>query len=375
MSAVELSWAAEFAEAAHDVLRRIDRSPSVSSELNRSAASPTAWQMAQEAGWTSVLLSERLGGLGLGLTELASIHRVAGEHLFPGPLVESSTFAATLAQRAGDERLAARLVASEIIALADPAAAGGELTFRDDRLRGSVRAARYAAEAKLVLAVALTDTGENVVAVIPRQHPGLQITRLAALDPTTQLCEIQLDCSLPPDLRIKLEEPERSVAIARDRTRIMLACERLGIAAHCLSLAVAYAKEREQFGEPIGAFQAIQHILADSARRTFTLERLCGDIAAVADDLVNAELGTEAATVDAFSAVVARQVVEQSLQVHGGIAFTVEHPLHLYYKRLLTLEGLWGEPGDQCTALGQALLTSDMDPWGSRTPVRDGERP
>jgi alkylation response protein AidB-like acyl-CoA dehydrogenase len=253
------------------------------------------------------------------------------------------------------DRLAALLDDGTLLAVADPAAAGGTVALGGSELQGTLPAVRFAAEADTLLVVA----GEDTVAVLSARHPGVDVQARPSLDPRTQLCAVTLDAEVREDEL--LHAP--ALDAVRDRMRRMLSWERLGIAARCLDLAVGYAKERTQFGRPIGSFQAVQHILAEMAREKFGLERLCHEATAAADRL--GRLPIIAATVDAFSAATARRVVEGSLQVHGGIAFTVEHELHLHYKRLLALEGLYGEHQDQWQALGEALLApgGDASAW------------
>jgi alkylation response protein AidB-like acyl-CoA dehydrogenase len=255
------------------------------------------------------------------------------------------------------DRLAALLDDGTLLAVADPAAAGGTVALGGGELQGTLPAVRFAAEADTLLVVA----GEDTVAILSARHPGVEVQARPSLDPRTQLCAVTLDGA-----EVREDELLHAPALdaVRDRMRLMLSWERLGIAAHCLDLAVGYAKERTQFGRPIGSFQAVQHILAEMAREKFGLERLCHEATAAAADGVG-RLAIIAATVDAFSADTARRVVEGSLQVHGGIAFTVEHELHLHYKRLLALEGLYGEHQDQWQALGEALLApgGDASAW------------
>lgn len=136
-----------------------------------------------------------------------------------------------------------------------------------------------------------------------------------------------------------------------------LALEAVGIGAKALELAVAYAKEREQFGRKIGEFQAVSHSLVD-AYIGVELARSLAYWAAwcVAEDDEQAEVAARAAKAQAAEAAVG--ACERSIQAHGGIGFTWEHPLHRYYKRALWLEGALGYGREQRAEVAAYLLGS-----------------
>ena len=151
---------------------------------------------------------------------------------------------------------------------------------------------------------------------------------------------------------------------ARATARLAIAAELAGIAGHALQLAVAYAKEREQFGQPIGGFQAIQQILAEMARESDGARALVRESLSAADRTPSA-LPDIARVAKSGTARATRGVVEDALQVHGGIAFTIEHELHRYYKHVLALEQLHGSPRELNRELGAALLAPAGETWPS----------
>jgi alkylation response protein AidB-like acyl-CoA dehydrogenase len=120
-------------------------------------------------------------------------------------------------------------------------------------------------------------------------------------------------------------------------------------------MAVEYSKVREQFGRPIAGFQALRHLLATMAGRAAALRSLvqASLTDADADPMRRRELGLVA---KAFSARVGRYVAEEALQVHGGIGFTAEYRLHPYFRRILTLQGSFGEPERALEEIGATLL-------------------
>jgi alkylation response protein AidB-like acyl-CoA dehydrogenase len=135
---------------------------------------------------------------------------------------------------------------------------------------------------------------------------------------------------------------------------VALAAEQVGGAQHCLESAVAYAKERLQFGRPIGSFQAVKHICADMLVQVESARSAAysaGWAAAEMDD----DLPVAASMAKAYCSDAYTWVAGQNIQVHGGIGFTWEHPAHLYFKRAKSSELLFGDPAHHRELLAQAL--------------------
>jgi alkylation response protein AidB-like acyl-CoA dehydrogenase len=155
----------------------------------------------------------------------------------------------------------------------------------------------------------------------------------------------------------RLDRGEASPAGAIDVPRLhaALALEAVGVAQRALDLGVAHALAREQFGRPIGVYQAVSHQLAN----TYVDTELARSIAywaawCVSESEPNAAVAAAAAKARASEAAVA--ACERSIQVHAGIGFTWEHPLHLFYKRALWLEAFAGRPPEQRAAVAATLL-------------------
>ena len=164
--------------------------------------------------------------------------------------------------------------------------------------------------------------------------------------------------SLPSDGEVATVDPTRGVPPLEEETprfRAACAAEALGVAQRALDLGVAHAKTREQFGKPIGTYQAVSHPLA----QTYTDVELARSLVyraawCVAEEDGQAELAAAAAKAFATEAAVA--ACERSIQVHGGIGFTWEHPLHRFYKRALWLEGIGRRPAELRLEIADALL-------------------
>jgi alkylation response protein AidB-like acyl-CoA dehydrogenase len=147
-----------------------------------------------------------------------------------------------------------------------------------------------------------------------------------------------------------------ALAAASDRLALAFVLDGVGAAEVALELAVEYAKEREQFGTPIGSFQAVQHLCADMLRAV-ELGRAAAYYAAWACDEADAAERHRAVTVArAFAADGFYRVGASAIQVFGGIGFTWEHDVHLFYKRLLTLQHLGGSASDHLEELASLVL-------------------
>ncbi len=137
-----------------------------------------------------------------------------------------------------------------------------------------------------------------------------------------------------------------------------LALEAVGIASKALDLGVEHAKTREQFGRPIGVYQAVSHPLADTYVETELARSLAYWAAwCVAEDEADAPIAVAAAK--AFAADTAVAACERSIQVHGGIGFTWEHVLHHYYKRALWIQAYHGYPREQRAKIAAWLLDEE----------------
>jgi alkylation response protein AidB-like acyl-CoA dehydrogenase len=163
--------------------------------------------------------------------------------------------------------------------------------------------------------------------------------------------------SLPGGGDAATVDPTRALPDVEEtpRLRAAAAAEALGVAQRALDLGVEHAKTREQFGKPIGTYQAVSHPLA----QTYTDVELTRSLVywaawCVAEKDERAEVAAAAAKAFATEAAVA--ACERSIQVHGGIGFTWEHPLHRFYKRALWLEGFGARPAELRLEVAEALL-------------------
>jgi alkylation response protein AidB-like acyl-CoA dehydrogenase len=308
-----------------------------------------AWQSIVRAGWAQTIVAEEQGGLGLGLTELAAIFRAVGRRPVRGPLLDHTVTVPLLL-----EQTEGRLVDGEITVLAEaPAPPYGKgpdaVVVRNGAADGSIDLVPFASRAKRNVVVA---SGPTLALV---DMANAMIESMPSHDPAIEYARVRFDGAHVEHVIATGEAAEPLLARLHATLRLMVAAELAGGAAELTDMSVEYAKRREQFGRPIAGFQAVRHILARMATRSKSLDNL---VTATLEDAERepsrlVELGKLA---KAYSSVIARQTAEDALQVHGGMGFTAEYPLHLYMRRALSTEGYLGETADLLTELGAAVL-------------------
>jgi alkylation response protein AidB-like acyl-CoA dehydrogenase len=188
--------------------------------------------------------------------------------------------------------------------------------------------------------------------VISADAPGLTRTRRESLDSTRELAQVAFEDAAGQ--LVGAEHLAAALAKARAMGATALAAEQVGAARACLEMSVEYAKTRQQFGRAIGSFQSIKHRLTDMLVSIELAEAAVLD-AAGADSRSDAEFILAAAMARVLASRAATFAAEESIQIHGGIGFTWEHPLHHYFRRAKTSELLFGEPSVQLEVVAAAL--------------------
>jgi alkylation response protein AidB-like acyl-CoA dehydrogenase len=317
-----------------------------------------------ELGWTAVAIPEEYGGLGLGPVELTALMEVMGESLLCAPFFSSVCLGANALLEAGSEaqkqeHLPALAAGESRATLAWAEPGGGydraaiETTVRPDaggvRLTGRKRFVPDGDSADL-LVVAARHEGSRAhegieLWLVPGDAPGLTRRALPTLDQTRRLAELELDgVRLPAAARLDRGGLEGLEAIL-DRAAVALAAEQVGGAQRCLDLAVAHAAERQQFGRPIGSFQAIQHKCADMMLRVESARSAAYAAACrLAEGLDrDGELATLSSLARAYCCDAFFRCAAECVQIHGGVGFTWEYDVHLYLKRARSSEVLLGD--------------------------------
>lgn len=277
---------------------------------------PSSWDELAELGWLGVSVPEEHGGAGLGFVEEALLLEELGRALYPGPYFSTVALALPLL---GEEDTA------EVVA--------GKVRWSAS-LDGSL-----VPDLAIVDRVAVVENGD-ARAVEARGEP------LDTTDATRRLgrLEAQDGEPLPGD-----------VARLRPRVLAAAAVEALGIGERVLEFGIEHAKTREQFGKPIGTYQAVSHRLADSYVDT-QLARSLAYWAAWCVAVDDPQAPVAAAAAKAYAADAAVAACERTIQVLGGIGFTWEHALHRYYKRALQLQSFAGFGSAHRSAVAASLL-------------------
>jgi alkylation response protein AidB-like acyl-CoA dehydrogenase len=345
--------------------------PAVVREIveSRTAGKPASadglWGHMVELGWAALTVPEAAGGLGLGAVELALVAEELGRALAPGPLLPTiSQFVPAVRALGSDEQQVRFLepVAGEgaagtiaiaeetgsfdpatVTATAAPTTNGG---YRLAGLKHGVFEAPSAAEIVVVARVSGT-AGDDGIAAFVVAAEATDITPVASLDQSRVLATVGLDdVEVPADRVLGSPGPATldALRVVVQEATMALALESVGTAQQAFDISVEYAKQREQFGVPIGSFQATKHKLADLL---ILLERAraLGYFASltIAESDERAAISTSMAKAAAGDA--AQRIAREGIQIHGGIGYTWEHDMHLYARRLQSSTALFGGPG------------------------------
>jgi alkylation response protein AidB-like acyl-CoA dehydrogenase len=335
---------------------------------------PDVWErIAGELGWTGVIVPEELGGVGLGHVELVGLMEEMGAALLCAPFFSTVCLGANALLVAGSESQRKawlpRIASGEVIAtlafgLGRPGPEGVELAWRRDGadyvLDGTARGVIDGAAADLIVAAARAPGSSDASGVslfaLESTIGGLERKPLVTMDLTRRWAELRLrGVRVPASARLG-GEGEAWPALARvlDLATVALCAEQVGGAQRCLDLSVAYAKERHQFGRPIGSFQAIKHKCAnmllqvESAR---SAAYYAGWAAAEGDS----DLPALAALAKSYCSEAYFRCAAEAIQIHGGVGFTWEYDPHLYFKRARASESLLGTPAYHRERIAQLI--------------------
>ncbi|HEY2335042.1 MAG TPA: acyl-CoA dehydrogenase family protein [Solirubrobacterales bacterium] len=309
------------------------------------------WDEMAELGWTGLALPEEWGGQGLGIVELAVLFEEMGYALAPSPLFSNTIVGLALSLCGSDdqrERYLRPLAAGKLRgtpALWDagsPASPGGftmEARAAGDGLvlDGEKVLVMDAAAADFFV-VASADGRRHLV---ERGAGGVTVTPATSIDLTRRLCSVRFD-------GVEVAAEDTMPAAGADyfpvffRLCVALAAESTGIAQRTMEMAVAYAKDRQQFGRPIGSYQAVSHRCAQMLLETENARSAVYG-AAWAADAEPDSLPKAASMAKAYASDAGWRVPDASIQVHGGIGFTWEHDLHFFLKRGRANAAMFGD--------------------------------
>jgi alkylation response protein AidB-like acyl-CoA dehydrogenase len=321
------------------------------------------WRKMAALGWMGLILPEEHGGAGLNMVDLVVVLEEMGRVVMPGPFFSTVLLGALAVLEGGSEQQKARylqpIAAGELkatVASLEPNgrwdAEGIEATAVADSggflLNGTKLFVPDAHVADLIVVAVRTEKGKGEEGIslfavdVPKE--GVTVTQLKTMDQTRKLCEVKLEqVRVGPEALVGARGGGFPILKrVTDRAKVALCAEMCGGAERVLEMSVEYAKVRVQFDRPIGSFQAIQHkcanmlLLVESAKSATYYAAW-----AVANDVPEAPLA--AAMAKSYTSDAYRVVAGEGIQIHGGIGFTWEHDMHIYFKRAKGSEFTFGD--------------------------------
>jgi alkylation response protein AidB-like acyl-CoA dehydrogenase len=322
------------------------------------------WRQGAELGWISMLVAEEHGGgsvSGHGLSDLALVAEEFGGRVSPGPLIPTNVVAAALSRAGGDEHVKhlAGLVGGEIIAawcppdFSDrshrPEADGGvRATPRGDGfvLDGTTAPVEAGGQADLLLVTAATDDG-LVQIVVPSDATGLTVQPAESVDLVRRFATLRFD-GVAVGAEAVLGRPDVT-AYQVDRQlfdAVVLQCfEMVGAIDRVFAFTVEYAEDRYSFGRPLNSYQALKHRFADM-KMWLEASHATAGAAARAVDTDSSHMAELVSVAKSYIGDHGPFLLQECVQLHGGIGVTWDHDLHLYMRRVVQDRALFGTPRD-----------------------------
>ncbi|WP_404476824.1 acyl-CoA dehydrogenase family protein [Novosphingobium sp. BL-52-GroH] len=305
------------------------------------------WEQMAGLGWLALAIPENLGGLGLGMAHLAVLYEELGRELASVPVLPTMMVAQAIidhngAEHGGDAGLLGAIAdGSTLAAIALPGSHGLLSRGADGTVSGTLRHVLFADVADL-LAVPVDLGGSTGLALVPAGSAGVRITGRPLVDLTRSSADIAFERVCLADCTV-LSLVDAAWASLEDHAGIGIASDAVGSAVAIFEMTLDYLKTREQFGRPIGSFQALKARMADWKAKAEAMTALSRHAAAQ----VKAGRGDASAAASgarAYAAQVGAALAGDAIQLHGGIGFTWEHPCHLFLKRAKLNEQLFGSP-------------------------------
>ena len=325
---------------------------------------PDLWKKLAEQGWLGLIVPDEHGGMGLGMVDLVVLMEEMGRAVVPGPFFSTVLLGGLAILEAGTEaqkkawlpRLAsgdARATVAWMEPTADLGARGITLPATANSggytLNGTKLFVQDAHTADALVVAARTATGQSAEAgislfLVPKSSAGLTVTLLPTMDQTRKLCEVTFkDVTVGADaLMGQAGAGWAPLARVIDRATVGLCAEMCGGAQKVLDMTVEYAKIRQAFGRPIGSYQGVKHKAADMLVDVENSKSITYYAAWAMDEGV-AEGPLAVSMAKAYVSDAYRRVSGAGIQLHGGIGFTWEHDLHLYFKRAKGSEFTFGD--------------------------------
>jgi alkylation response protein AidB-like acyl-CoA dehydrogenase len=357
-------------ESARDFLERECPIALVRGQMDPDAEFPKAlWDQMVELGWIGLIVPEEHGGSGLGFVDAAVLLEELGRVLCPAPFLSTAIIGAVALQSAADEAhkrdWLARLVGGELRLALAQAEADVDWDCRGIQMQAPFEAGEYrlsgrkffvadaVSSSHLIVPIRSTPSPEDptrgiTLLLVETRDPGVSIRPIDWNEETRAIAEVEFkDLRIPEAARLG-EHGEGWPVLGRihDAARVGICAEACGGADRVLEDSVEYAKTREQFGQPIGRFQALQHRCADMLIRS---QAIRSATYYAAWTLAEGEPDAHRASclAKAFCSEAYVEIAGSAIQIHGGLGFTWEQDLHLYFKHARAAELALGSPAFQ----------------------------
>ena len=320
-------------------------------EQSTEGYSPEVWKKAAELGWMGLIIPEEYGGMGYSFQDLVVLLEEIGRNILPGPFIATVTSTFPILQAGTEEQkrdLLPRIARGELIvttALLEPEGVfdASGITVKavpkgnDFVVNGTKLFVEMAHVANCILCVARTKGGASpdkgiTLFIIDAKTPGISFEVM----PTTaadKLCEVRFKDVTVPKKNIlgKLDEGWPIVEMMSRKGAVAKCAESIGAIETCVEMTVAYSKERVQYERPIGAFQALQHKMADMWTAMETSRFLVYEVAWMESE--GLPCAKEASMAKAYVNEVYKDVAKWAVRLHGAIATSADHDIPFYYRR------------------------------------------
>ncbi|NQZ96580.1 MAG: acyl-CoA/acyl-ACP dehydrogenase [Myxococcales bacterium] len=325
------------------------------------------WKGTVQLGLPGLLIPEAFGGGGGGMLEMGVVLEEMGRHLHPGPYLSSALSAVALLRAAGTddarERWFPALADGSLVATVALFEAGQRYEWRTPTLRSVDAGERCLlsgeksfvpdlAAADVCFVTAATDDGTGIFGV-ECNAAGVETLPLPSIDGTRHHGTLRLDAA--EARRVDAGGATDGIATALDFIHVGTVADGVGAATRAFELALEYARQREQFGTTIGSFQAVQHLLTDMLTE-LELGRAAAYYALWAADADPDDRRRTSILAKAFACQAFPRIAEDAIQIFGGVGYTWEYDIHLYYKRLLTLRHTFGGVTESLDELASIIL-------------------
>jgi alkylation response protein AidB-like acyl-CoA dehydrogenase len=346
-------------------------------EIRRLRNDPTGfdeeyWRRGAALGWTSMLVDEELGGgtiSGQGVVDLSVIAYEFGRHGAPGPLVATNVVASALnaAGNDGNASVLADLLSGEQIATwaygePPPNDSLGTVTLeiRPDGdelvLNGAKRPVESAGQARTILVTGRTAEGLTQV-LVPADAPGVSIEPMQSIELTRRYSKVTFqDVRVPQEAVVgRIGEAEADVQRQIQLALVVLNAESVGAMQSAFDMTVEWAFDRYTFGRPLASYQELKHRFADMMT-WLEASHAISDAATASVQSSSAEAGELTSAAKAFIGDYGTDLVQDCVQIHGGIGVTFEHDLHLFLRRVVLNRVLYGTPTEHREQMGRTVL-------------------